>query len=141
MGNSSCRAFFLSGIVILGWGHYWFHYYLLFLVTFLHPKINICALLRLQLNAKHSSLVGAYQLSASVVDWEPANTRCHPSGQHVGALVAGKEQYFCNNKYPNPSLLQSVWRHSFVDIKCFDSFMYLDKEIIRNDKERFQITE
>ena len=40
---------------------------------------------------KNAPSVGAYRLSASVLNHEPANTRCHPSGQHNGALVGGQE--------------------------------------------------
>ena len=68
------------------------------IISSLHPKINMCTLLRLQEIAKHSPSVGAYQLSASVVNRDPANTRCQPSGQHVGALVGGQEQCCCRSR-------------------------------------------
>ena len=79
--------------------------------TSLPLKINIRALLILQLIAKHYPSVGTYRLSGSVVIWEPASNRRHPSGQHIRALVGGQEQCCCNSKYPIPSILLSSWRH------------------------------
>ena len=47
----------------------------------------------------HSPSVGAYQLSGSVVNLGSANARCHPSGQHVGALAGGHEQCCWRRRY------------------------------------------
>ena len=47
--------------------------------------------------------IGAYQHSVSVQNLLPANT----SGQHTGAFSVRPMQYFCNNRKPMPSLLQS----------------------------------
>ena len=65
----------------------------------LYPKTNILALLRLQVTVMHSPSVGAYQLSGSVVNLGSANARCHPSGQHVGALAGGHEQCCWRRRY------------------------------------------
>ena len=59
--------------------------------------------------AAASPSIGAYRRSASVQNLLPANTMCHPSGQHTGAFSSGGHhvQCFCNSRKPIPSLLQS----------------------------------
>ena len=76
----------------------------------MHPKTNICALLRFQVTLWHSPSVSADQLSGSVVNLDPANTWCQPSWQHVGTLAAGHEQCSWRRRYLIPSWLYSVWR-------------------------------
>ena len=57
--------------------------------------------------AAASPSIGACWHSASVQNLLPANTMHHPSEQHTGAFSVGHMQYFCNNRKPMPSLLQS----------------------------------
>ena len=55
----------------------------------LQSKTNILALFKAQATAKASPSIGAQRLSVSVVNLEPANARCQPPEQHVGAVFAG----------------------------------------------------
>ena len=48
--------------------------------------------------AAASPSMGAYRRSASVQNLLPANTMCHPSGQHTGAFSVGHVQCFCKFK-------------------------------------------
>ena len=57
--------------------------------------------------AAASPSIGAYLVSASLQNLDPAKTSFHPSGQQTGALSIEQEQYFCNKRKPIPCLLQS----------------------------------
>ena len=73
------------------------------------PMTNIRHFSSARAIAAASPSIGAYRLSASVQNLLPANTMYHPSEQHTGVFffLAGHVQYFCNNRKPMPSLLQS----------------------------------
>ena len=69
--------------------------------------MNIWHFSRVQVIAAASPSISAYQCSASVQNLLPANTMCHPSEQYTGIFSVGLVQYFCNNRKPMSSLLQS----------------------------------
>ena len=76
-------------------------------ITFGQPMMNRRHFSNDQAIAAASPSMGAYRRSASVQNLLPANTMCHPSGQHTGAFSVGHVQCFCNSRKPIPSLLQS----------------------------------
>ena len=78
-------------------------------VNFGQPSTNSLAWFKLHATAIASPSVGAYPVSGSVVNLEPANTNCQPEEQQFGASDIGQLQCFCKSKYPTPSLLQSHW--------------------------------
>ena len=71
------------------------------------PMMNIWHFSNAHAITAASPSIGAYLLSTSIQNLLPANIRCHPSGQQMGALSVAHEQCFCNRRKPIPSLLQS----------------------------------
>ena len=77
-------------------------------VRSLQPRTNILAFSKDHATASASPSVGEYQFSVGVVKEELANTSFQLFVQQTGAFSSGHSQYFWNNKYPIPDLLQSV---------------------------------
>ena len=63
-------------------------------VNFGHPKTNMRHFSRASATAKASPSIGAYLLSASVVNREPKNVSFQPSLQQTGPLLTSHPQYF-----------------------------------------------
>ena len=87
--------------------------------------MNICHFSSAQAIAAASLSIGAYWHSALVQNLLSANTMCHPLGQHTGAFLVGHVQYFCNNRKPMPSLLQSGTKQvTLLMLKVVMPFFY-----------------
>ena len=77
------------------------------IVSLGQPRTKRRARCKVQQTARASPSVGAYRLSAVLVNREPAKTSFQPSAQQLGILEIGQEQCFWRSKKPIPTLLQS----------------------------------
>lgn len=91
----------------------------------LHPKTNICVLLRLQVTARHSPSVSAYQLSGSVINLHPSSiARCHPYWYYYRGISLWTWTMLLREISDSFLTPISLKASMLVDIKCFDSFFH-----------------
>ena len=74
----------------------------------MRPKTKWLHFSNPNITAAASPSIGAYRLSAAVVNLEPQKTVCHPVLQHPNVGVPGHLQCFWTSHHPMQNLLQSV---------------------------------